>query len=260
VAKFVGKLKREQCPARAPVLPLAALDTVWIQLTCTLCNIACRLCFFTCGPKETRVPMMAGADVSAALDDAARLGAREYYFTGGEPMLHPEFWALCEAALAHGPLTVLSNGILVDEDAAARARALFDAARYSFDLRVSLDGMTADENDAVRGRGTFAEITAGIARLAAVGLSPTLTVVEHDAGMGAEAARARFLALCLRPPSLRNSLRRPVVSMTRSDMARSRAGTAGRPHCDAVAPQARGLTTGTRRPGSGRGGWSGVRS
>ena len=75
------------------------------------CNIACRHCFISCGPKETRVPMMAGAEVRAALDEAAALGAREYYFTGGEPMLHPEFWALCEAALAHGPLTVLSNGI-----------------------------------------------------------------------------------------------------------------------------------------------------
>ncbi|MGZ3405595.1 MAG: radical SAM protein [Polyangia bacterium] len=178
---------------RAPAVPLTALDTVWFQLTGTLCNIACRHCFITCGPKETRVPMMEAARVRRFLDEAESLGARDYYFTGGEPMMHPEFWPLVEETLRRGPLTVLTNGILVDTDAAARARDLFHRARYSFDLRVSLDGMSADENDPVRGKGTFAAITDGIRALAAAGLSPALTVVEHRAGMGAAAARARFL-------------------------------------------------------------------
>ncbi len=179
--------------ARAPEVAFAALDTVWFQLTGTVCNIACRHCFITCGPKETRVPMMSGAQVRATLDEAARLGTREYYFTGGEPMLHPEFWELCEAALAQGPLTVLTNGILINDAAAARAAELFGRARYSFDLRVSLDGMTAEENDPVRGRGTFDSIIAGIRALAQHGLSPSLTVVEHAAGMSVSTARAQFL-------------------------------------------------------------------
>jgi sulfatase maturation enzyme AslB (radical SAM superfamily) len=179
---------------RAPVVPLVALDTVWFQLTGTVCNIACRHCFITCGPKETRVPMMDAARVRRFLDEAEALGTRDYYFTGGEPMMHPEFWPLVDEALARGPLTVLTNGILVDADAAARARRAFDGARYSFDLRVSLDGMSADENDAVRGKGTFDTIVAGIRALAAVGLSPAITVVEHRAGMAAAEARAAFLA------------------------------------------------------------------
>lgn len=179
---------------QAPEVPLTALDTVWFQLAGTVCNIACRHCFITCGPKEDRVPMMASEQVLAYLDEAAWLGAREYYFTGGEPMMHPDFFALCAAALERGPLTVLTNGILIDRDAAVRARALFDRARYSFDLRVSLDGMSADENDPVRGRGTFESITAGIAKLARAGLSPAITVVEHQGDMAAAESRARFLA------------------------------------------------------------------
>lgn len=180
--------------AHAPAVPLAALDTVWFQLTGTVCNIACRHCFITCGPKETRVPMMDAARVRRFLDEAESLGARDYYFTGGEPMMHPEFWPLCNDTLERGPLTVLTNGILLDTDAAEQARGAFHRARYSFDLRVSLDGMSADENDPVRGKGTFAQIVAGIRALAAVGLSPAITVVEHRAGMAAEAARAEFLA------------------------------------------------------------------
>jgi len=178
----------------APEVPLRALDTVWIQLTGTLCNIACRHCFITCGPKEERVPMMSAAAVSAALDDAERLGVREIYFTGGEPMLHPDFFALCARTLERFPLTVLTNGILIGRDEAARLRALFDGSPWSFELRVSLDGMSADENDPVRGRGTFDETVAGIRALAAAGVSPTITVVEHAEGMSAADARARFLA------------------------------------------------------------------
>lgn len=180
--------------ARAPVVALSALDTVWFQLTGTLCNIACRHCFITCGPKEDRVPMMDAAEVRRFLDEAERLGAREYYFTGGEPMLHPEFWALCEDALRRGPLTVLSNGMLIDEGGARRARQIFDGARYSFDLRISLDGMNAAENDPVRGKGTFDAIVAGIAELARFGLSPAVTVVEHSEALRAADARAQFLA------------------------------------------------------------------
>lgn len=180
--------------ARAPEVPFHALDTVWFQLTGTVCNIACRHCFITCGPKEDRVPMMEPPLVRRFLDEAERLGAREIYFTGGEPMMHPAFWELCEAALEKAPLTVLSNGILVDDAAAQRARRLFDAARYSFDLRVSLDGMTREENDPVRGRGTFDDIVAGIRALARAGLSPVITVVEHAEGMAAADGRARFLA------------------------------------------------------------------
>src|SRR3954467_3527225 len=118
--------------AHAPLAPLTALDPVWFPLTGTPRNIACLHCFISCGPKETRVPMMSAAQVRRGLDEAVALGVRDYYFTGGEPMLHPEFWARGEDVLAHGPLTVLTNGTLIDHDAAERARGLFDRARYSF--------------------------------------------------------------------------------------------------------------------------------
>jgi sulfatase maturation enzyme AslB (radical SAM superfamily) len=177
----------------APAARFFAFDTLWFQLTGTLCNIACRHCFITCGPKEDRVPMMSSLEVMRYLDEAAALGCREYYFTGGEPMMHPQFWELCAAVLERGPLTVLSNGLLVDDAAAERAAQMFARARYSFDLRISLDGMTAEENDPVRGKGTFLAITAAIRRLAERGLSPTLTVVEHSDGLLGAQARARFL-------------------------------------------------------------------
>lgn len=179
--------------AEAPELPFLGLDTLWLQLTGTLCNIACRHCFISCGPEEDRVPVMSRPRIEALLGEARALGVKEFYLTGGEPMLHPEFFAIVERTLQEGPVHVLTNGLLIDAAAAARLRELADGARYSLELRVSLDGMSAAENDPVRGRGTFERVAAALSALAAVGLSPVITVVEHTAGMAAAEARQRFL-------------------------------------------------------------------
>lgn len=180
-------------PGQAPEVGFVGLDTLWLQLTGTLCNIACRHCFITCGPDEDRVPMMSRPRIEALLTEARELGVKEFYLTGGEPMLHPEFFPLLERLLTEGPVHVLTNGLLIDAAAAARLRALADGTRYSLELRVSLDGMSAAENDPVRGRGTFERAVVALGHLAAVGLSPVLTVVEHAQGMAAAEARQRFL-------------------------------------------------------------------
>lgn len=176
-----------------PELPLVALDTLWLQVTGTLCNIACRHCFITCGPKNHRHEMMSVEQVRTSLAEAARLGVREYYFTGGEPFLHPQIRELIELTLPQGPLTILTNGMLIDDDMAAWLGETFRATRYSLDLRVSLDGATAEENDAVRGKGTFQRILAGIKLLSAHGINPVITVTEVRPGMGEAAAREAFL-------------------------------------------------------------------
>ncbi len=181
-------------PASAAVeLPFLGLDTLWLQLTGTLCNIACRHCFITCGPQEHRVPLMTRERLEALLLEARDLGVKEFYFTGGEPMLHPEFFAVIARTLHEGPVNILTNGILIDGAAADRFYELSTLSRYSLELRVSLDGMTAAQNDPVRGRGTFARIVAGLGELARVGLSPVITVVEHDPELGGAAARQAFI-------------------------------------------------------------------
>lgn len=176
-----------------PRLHLRALDTLWLQVTGTRCNIACRHCFITCGPNEDALPMMSVKEVTEAIADGAAFGVREYYFTGGEPFLHPEIFALIAVALEHGPLSILTNGLLFPEETCARLGQVFQDAALSFDLRVSLDGMSARENDPVRGRGTFDEIVGALRRLQAHGLNPAVTVVEHEEGLGGAQAREQFL-------------------------------------------------------------------
>jgi MoaA/NifB/PqqE/SkfB family radical SAM enzyme len=190
----------EQAPgsepaSAAPRVALSSLDVVWFQVGGTLCNLACRHCFVSCSPTNHTHEMMSLAEVRPYLDEAARLGAKEYYFTGGEPFLNPEMEAILEATLEVGPATVLTNGLLLDERRCRRLRELADGSRYSLDVRVSLDGWDAASNDPIRGERTFERILAAIVELHRAGLDPVVTVTEVHAELGSERGKERFLEL-----------------------------------------------------------------
>jgi sulfatase maturation enzyme AslB (radical SAM superfamily) len=176
-----------------PSVAFRWMETLWVQITGTLCNIACRHCFISCGPKATQIPMMSIEEVERALHQGRDAGMRHTYFTGGEPFLHPHIRTLVDMALEVSALTIVTNGILLDAPMVTWLAATFERSRNSLDVRVSLDGMTAAQNDVVRGLGSFDEIVAALRRLAQAGLSPVVTVVEHEKGLEGADARAQFL-------------------------------------------------------------------
>jgi MoaA/NifB/PqqE/SkfB family radical SAM enzyme len=102
---------------------------------------------------------------------------------------------MIEAALALGPVSVLTNGLLIRRETAERLRALAEKSPHALEIRVSLDGMDAAANDAVRGAGTFDRILAACAHLAQAGLPPIVTVTEACGGADTAEGRDRLLAL-----------------------------------------------------------------
>src|SRR5438552_6518653 len=99
--------------SNAPKVKLQQLDNVWFQLTGTLCNLACTHCFISCSPANHNFGSMAFERVVELLEESKGLGVKEYYFTGGEPFLHPRILEIVERTLAIGPATVLTNGTLL---------------------------------------------------------------------------------------------------------------------------------------------------
>ena len=81
-------------------------------------------------------------------------------------------------SLAHAPTTVLTNGMLINDRLADRLAEIERAARYSLEIRVSLDGYTEEMNDAIRGQGVFRQALAAVARLSRRGLLPLVTIVR----------------------------------------------------------------------------------
>lgn len=179
----------------APRVALRALDTVWFQVSGTLCNLACTHCLVSSSPTNRTHEMLTLEQIKPHLCDAARLGAREYYFTGGEPFLNPEMEPILREALLYGPATVLTNGLLLNPARCARLKELADSSAYSLDLRVSVDGYDATSNDPIRGPGTFERIMRGVRNLVQVGLNPVLTVTEICSDAASQEGRRRFLQL-----------------------------------------------------------------
>lgn len=179
----------------APRVRLSSLDTLWFQVGGTVCNLACSHCFVSCSPTNHTHEMMSLAEIVPFLEEGARLGVKEFYFTGGEPFLNPEMEEILAQTLDFGPATVLTNGLLLDEARCRRLRSLADPSPYSLDFRVSMDGYDAATNDPIRGEGTFSRILAGIANLTAAGLNPVITVTEVYDDNGSASGKQRFFQL-----------------------------------------------------------------
>jgi len=176
-----------------PHVPMLSLDTVWFQVAGTLCNIACTHCFISCSPTNHAHEMMSFEEIVPRLEEARRLGVRDYYFTGGEPFMNRDMLRILDTTLQQGPATVLTNGMLLREETCRALSELIDRSEYSLDLRVSLDGFDRETHDAIRGEGVWDRVMTGLANLAAAGINPVITVTTAAEGVDTADGRAQFL-------------------------------------------------------------------
>jgi sulfatase maturation enzyme AslB (radical SAM superfamily) len=164
--------------APAPLVPLAHLDELWFQVAGTRCNLTCRHCFISCSPHNDAFGFLSFGVVQRTLEESVALGVKEYYFTGGEPFLHPQMVDILELTLRYGPATVLTNATVFKDDWLRRLADAEKASLYSLEFRVSIDGYTAAMNDPVRGEGTFDRALRGLRQLVDHGFLPIVTVAR----------------------------------------------------------------------------------
>jgi AdoMet-dependent heme synthase len=164
--------------SKAPSQPLLALDALWIQVAGTLCNLECTHCFVSSSPGNDSHALMSREEIRSHVADGLGLGVKEFYFTGGEPFLHPEMLEILADTLEHGPCTVLTNGTLFTPRRLAGLRELSDRSRYSLEIRVSLDGATAEQHDRFRGVGSFDRTLEGLRRCVEHDLLPIVTATQ----------------------------------------------------------------------------------
>lgn len=170
----------ENAPAVAniPKVPLTGLDTLWLQVGGTLCNLACTHCFISCHPENHNIPMMTLQQVERVLTESESLGTKDYYITGGEVFLNPEIMEILDAILKRGPLAILTNGTTLTPSRVKQLIEIRERRKHSMSFRVSMDSINEKENDAVRGEGSSRLTMAGIRNLATAGFSTHLTLVR----------------------------------------------------------------------------------
>ncbi len=161
-----------------PKVELKALDNLWFQVSGTLCNIACHHCFISCSPTNHNFEFLTFDEVKRSVDESMDIGVKEYYFTGGEPFMNKHLLDMIEYIMEFGPVTVLSNGMLIKEETAKRLAGIEKNSIYSLEIRISIDGYTEEMNDAIRGQGVFKKAMQGVQNLFNNGFLPIITVTK----------------------------------------------------------------------------------
>lgn len=164
--------------ARIPEVPFTGLETLWLQVGGTLCNLSCNHCFISCHPENYNIPMMTLGKVRTHLEAAKTHGVRDIYITGGEVFLNPQIMEILEAILEYGPCHALTNGTTLNKKRVAQLKEIQSRSRHPLHFRVSLDSLDEKENDSVRGESSFHQATEGIRNLSAAGFPTHLTLVR----------------------------------------------------------------------------------
>jgi pyruvate-formate lyase-activating enzyme len=142
------------------------------------CNLRCDYCCVRSSPTAPRRELGLGR-VRQIAREAAELGVKEIFVTGGEPFLLENIGEILLACAAAAPTTVLTNAMLFTGRRAATLRAL---PRDRIVLQISLDSATPELHDLHRGPGTWARTSEGIKRARSLGFRVRLAAtVSTDA-------------------------------------------------------------------------------
>ncbi|MGW1802538.1 mycofactocin radical SAM maturase [Streptomyces sp. NPDC001984] len=143
------------------------------------CNLACVHCLSSSGRRDPRE--LTTAECKAVIDELERMQVFYVNIGGGEPTVRPDFWELVEYATAHHVGVKFStNGVRITPE-----RAKWLAGSDYVDVQISLDGASAQVNDAVRGPGSYDTAMAAIRNLADAGMRDfkiSVVVTRHNAG------------------------------------------------------------------------------
>ena len=135
------------------------------------CNLECRHCGSSCTAEGRQ---LTAADIERTLR-TIQSDRPVICLTGGEPMLHPDFFAIAERITAMGfHWGMTTNAILIDDEAASKLRTAGMST-----VSVSLDGMESSHDELRQRKGSWQLAVRGIRALQNAGFEPQVTTVLH---------------------------------------------------------------------------------
>lgn len=152
--------------ARTDHAPELQTTDVTHQLTLYLtnaCNLRCQHCFMRSGkPLENELPK---EEWQRILSEFREFDGESVTFTGGEPLMNPDFKDILTYAHDLGlNTTILSNGILWTDD------LIRQLSPFISEIQISIDGFDESSNAKVRGAGHFDKIVQNVILFANAGV------------------------------------------------------------------------------------------
>ncbi len=165
-----GILMRSRQPSKRTFIiekaPHPSLRYLELQITAR-CNLQCLHCYL--GTQQPRdLPLN---NIMALLREFEKMQGLRLIISGGEPLLHRDFWTLNDALPGFGFRSILlTNGALIDADHAKKLKA--------HEVQVSLDGIEGS-HDYLRGRGSFEKAVRAIRELRLLSKDVSVATMVH---------------------------------------------------------------------------------
>lgn len=141
------------------------------------CNLDCVHCLSSSGRRDPRE--LTTDEAKNVLDQLADLQVFYINIGGGEPTIRRDFFEIVEYAISRGiGVKFSTNGAFITPERAAQLAAL-----DYLDIQISIDGVDAATNDAVRGEGSFATAVTAMDNLRAAGFGEfkiSVVVTRHN--------------------------------------------------------------------------------
>ena len=139
----------------------------------TACNLHCAHCASSAGtPRENELTLDESLDICKQFP---ALLVQEVDFTGGEPLLSPNWVKLAEElAELNIPIRMVSNGVLLEKNIPQLLKVNMTT------VGVSLDGLEATHDHIRRQQGLFKEITRGMRESMKAGIPTAVITAVND--------------------------------------------------------------------------------
>ncbi len=146
--------------------PIPSLRYLELQIT-DRCNLQCRHCYIGEGSRQD----LSMEQIQRVLEEFEEIQGLRLLLSGGEPLLHPDFWEINDALRNYAFRSVLlSNGTLINEEVAKRL--------HVHEVQISLDGMK-EGHESFRGKGTFEKSMRAIDHLQEANIRVSVATMIH---------------------------------------------------------------------------------
>jgi radical SAM protein with 4Fe4S-binding SPASM domain len=129
------------------------------------CNLKCKHCYSSSGRRSA--DELDTEDVKRIIDEMDRMGVVAIAFSGGEPLMRPDFYDIASYASRKNIYTALAtNGTLIDKKVARKVKNA--GIRY---VEISIDGANPETHDEFRGvEGAWEKAVSGLKNCKDMGL------------------------------------------------------------------------------------------
>lgn len=163
----------------APVIEMAELNSLFIELTAKNCNQRCKHCYINFPISKNVKDFIPIDKIKIAIDELQNEKIEVIYLTGAEPMTHPDFNSILRLCLKRANVCICTNSTFINEKKARFLKKVEEESSYEIIFKLSIDHYNEIKNDDIRGRGSYRQTLNAIRSLIKYNFNPILNIVNY---------------------------------------------------------------------------------